>query len=78
MKGPNMPYTLRRTWPEDPDRPDDYVVRYDGKDVGRTYQTIGAGGATVWIWTIYGSSRSGREPTLEAAKARWRAAFESP
>ena len=40
-----MPYTLRRTWPDDPDNADDYVVRYDGKDVGRMYRTTGAGGS---------------------------------
>lgn len=68
--------TLRRTWPDDPHRPDDYVVVSDGKDAGRIYKTLGTGGAEVWVWTIYGSNKAGREPTLDAAKARWRGAFD--
>jgi hypothetical protein len=51
-------------------------VRCDGKDVGRMYKTLGVGGGIVWQWTIYGVNKSGREPTLEAAKARWKAAFK--
>ena len=51
-------------------------MRCDGKDVGRMYKTLGVGGGIVWQWTIYGVNKSGREPTLEAAKARWKAAFE--
>jgi hypothetical protein len=68
-----MPYTLRRTWP---DREGDYVVRCDGVEVGRMYRTHGVGGVMVWLWTIYGTPLTGREPTLEEAKAQWRAAFE--
>ena len=70
-------YTLRRTqW--DDGRVDDYIVKCDGEEVGRIYKDVGVKGATVWQWTIYGSDKTGREPTLEAAKARWRGAFESP
>jgi hypothetical protein len=68
--------SLRRTWPDDPHRPDDYVIRHDGADAGRVYKTLGTGGVEVWQWTIYGTAKAGREPTLDAAKARWRAAFE--
>jgi hypothetical protein len=72
-----MTYTLRRTWADDPRaNQDDYVVRCDGKDVGRMYKTLGVDGSTVWQWTIYGVNKSGREPTLDAAKARWKTAFE--
>jgi len=70
-------FTLRRAFPQDPDRTDDYVVRHDGNDVGRLYKTVGVGGAEVWAWTIYGTSRAGREPTMDAAKVRWQAAFEN-
>jgi hypothetical protein len=69
---------MRRTWADDPRaNQDDYVVLCDGKEVGRMYKTMGVGGDTVWQWTIYGINRSGREPTLDAAKARWRTAFEA-
>ena len=45
----NMPYTRRRTWP---DEPDDYVIRCEGLDVGRVYlERVPAGER--WLWTIY-------------------------
>jgi hypothetical protein len=68
---------MRRTWADDPGANQDaYVILCDGKDVGRVYKTLGIGGDTVWQWTIYGVNKAGREPTLDAAKARWKAAFE--
>ena len=30
-------YTMRLTWPDDPDRTNDFVFRVDGKDCGRCY-----------------------------------------
>jgi hypothetical protein len=67
-------YTLRRSWP---DKPDDYVVKCDGKDVGRMYLEIGAGGTWRWHWTIYGTSLVGLPATFEQAQAEWKLAFES-
>jgi len=73
-----MPYTLRRTWPHDPRaNQDDYVVKCDGKDVGRMCRTIGTGGRLVWLWTIYGASLADRSDTFEDAKRQRKAAFES-
>jgi hypothetical protein len=46
-----MAYTARRTWP-DADKPDDYILRYCGVDVGRTYAELIPGG-TKWRWTIF-------------------------
>ena len=72
-------YTLLRTqWHDGRVSENDYVVKCDGSEVGRIYKTLGVGGQTVWQWTIYGTDKVGREPTLEAAKARWRRAFEAP
>jgi hypothetical protein len=73
---PRPTYTLLPTqW--DDGRVDDYIVKCDGDKAGRIYKTLGVKGATVWQWTIYGTNKVGREPTLEAAKARWRKAFEA-
>jgi hypothetical protein len=73
-----MTYTLRRTWPDDGRaNQNDYEVLCDSKKVGRMYKTLGVRSETVWQWTIYGRHNAGRAPTLEAAKARWKAAFEA-
>jgi hypothetical protein len=40
-------YTLRRTWPDDPDRADDFVFRCDGADVGCCYLARAAGNRDV-------------------------------
>ena len=69
-------FTMRRTWPDDDKRPNDFVFRVDGKDAGRCYQMIAAGARVVWLWTIYGSSDGGMEDTLEEAQARFKAMFE--
>ena len=49
-------YTMRRTWPDDHDRPNDYVFEVDGKDAGRCYFMRAAGGTDVWLWTVYGTN----------------------
>jgi hypothetical protein len=60
----SMPrYTMRRTWPDDADRADDFVVRVGGKDAGRCYFMRAAGHRDVWRWTVYGISSGGMEDT---------------
>jgi hypothetical protein len=44
-----MPYTRRSTWPDDRD---DYVIRCEGRDVGRVYLTRVPHGDR-WLWTIF-------------------------
>ena len=76
-----MPYTRRRTWP---DKPDDYVIRCEGLDVGRVYlERVPAGER--WLWTIYinghvpqieGVPISGMAPDLDAAAAQFKASYE--
>jgi hypothetical protein len=74
-----MTYTLRRTWPE-LDRPDDYVVRRDGTDVGRLYRSTASNDQ--WHWTIYitasvhraaGVPIEGCTAALDQAKQQFRA-----
>jgi hypothetical protein len=67
---------MRLTWPDEPDRHDDFVFRVDGKDAGRCYQTIATGRGLVWRWTIYGTSKGGMEDTLEDAKAKFKVEYE--
>lgn len=69
-------YTLRRAFPDDPDRVDDFVFRADGVDRGRCYKTILASSRVGWLWTVYGTSKRGIADTLGEAKQQWRAAFE--
>jgi hypothetical protein len=81
-----MAYTVRPTWPDQPRRTDDYVFRYNGVDVGRTYGDRFAGNVLAWRWTIYlgrhvrrtvdGVSVTGLADTPEEAKAQFRASFE--
>jgi hypothetical protein len=81
-----MTYTLGRTWPDKPDRLDDYVFRYRGVDVGRTYATRLAGNVEAWRRTIYigihvkriveDVAVSGHARTLAEAKTQFRASFE--
>ena len=70
-------YTLRRTWPDEPDRPDDYVFRFGGKDEGRCYLRSMAHNESRWHWTVYGTNRSGRGESLDAAKIAFKDAVES-
>ena len=69
---------MRLTWPDEPDRRDDFVFRVDGKDVGRCYQTFATyGRGLVWRWTIYGTSKGGMEDTLEEAKRKFKETFDA-
>jgi hypothetical protein len=67
-----MRYTLRRTWPDEPDRPDDYVFRCDVVDVGRCYLRQLADNESRWHWTVYGTNLSGNEESLDAAKTAFK------
>ena len=79
-------YTLRRTWPDEPDRRDDYLFRCAGADVGRCYLRSLAGNESRWQWTIYigrsvkrviqGVPISGNAETLDQAKVQFRESFE--
>lgn len=77
-----MNFTLRRTSLSD--RPDDFIFRYNGIDVGRTYAQLSPLGAR-WLWTIYGSylrtipaevALQGQAETLEEAKAAFKKNWE--
>jgi hypothetical protein len=70
-----MTYTMRRTWPDDPDR-EDYVFRFNGEEVGRCYRARFADCKDLWRWTVYGTNLAGLELTLDDAKAKFKAAFE--
>jgi len=70
-------YTMRRTWPDDDKRPNDFVFRIDGKNVGRCYLMVGADSRLVWHWTVYGRSTSGMEDTLAEAQQRFKQAYEA-
>ena len=48
-----MNYALRRSSPDDPNRPDDFVYRYKGHDVGRIYLQVRDPTGPQWTWTIY-------------------------
>ena len=77
-----MTYTLRRT--NLSDNPEDFMFRYFGIDVGRTYAEETPHGPK-WKWTIYGLHlRSlpdeiplqGLADDLEGAKAAFKANWE--
>jgi hypothetical protein len=69
-----MTFTMRRTWPENPDSANDYVFAFNGREVGRCY--IGRfAGRDQWRWTIYGTNLGTLEPTLDDAKAKFKEAF---
>jgi hypothetical protein len=67
-------YTMRRMWPQYPER-EDYVFVCNGEDVGRCYLDRFPDGDR-WQWTIYGSNLGALELTLDDAKAEFCAAFE--
>jgi hypothetical protein len=70
-------YSMRVTWPDEPDRRDDFVFRVDGKDAGRCYQTIATmDRGWVWRWAVYGTSKGGMEDTLEDAQAKFKIEYE--
>src|SRR5882724_6782238 len=62
---------MRRTWPDDPDRTDDYVFRYRRVDAGCCYLMRAANNRAVWRWTVYGISSGVMEDTLEEAQRRF-------
>jgi hypothetical protein len=70
-----MTYTLRRTWPDNPDSSEDYEFFYKGKAVGRVYLGHFAR-ADRWRWTIYETNLGALELTLDDAKAKFKEAFE--
>ena len=49
--------------------------RIDGADAGRCYLNRTHMGER-WHWTLYGASDHGDEPTLEAAQAAFKTAYE--
>ena len=69
-------YSMRLTWPDEPNRRDDFVFRVDGKDAGRCYLTHATGRRDVWRWTIYGTSKGGMEDTLQDAQAKFKIEYE--
>jgi hypothetical protein len=58
-----MPYTRVPTWPENPNRRDDYVIRHDGRDVGRVYLTRLLDG-DAFVWTIYMNGHVPQVPSV--------------
>lgn len=78
--------SLRRTWPDNPDSRNDFVVIYQGRSVARIMLQMGSFNEQKWSWSVYGFSRaisrhtpitmSGKENDLEAAKAEVRAVIE--
>jgi hypothetical protein len=78
-----MPYTLRRTWPENPDA-SDYVIRCDELDVGRVYLSRLPEGER-YVWSIYINGHvpslwdapiSGTAVTLGLAGADFKRSYE--
>ena len=69
-------YTMRLTWPDDPDRLNDYVFCVDGKESGRCYFMLAAFQREVWRWSVYGSASGGMEDTLEEAQRKFKQAYD--
>ena len=79
-----MTYTLRRTGLSN--REDDFVFRFNGHEVGRTYAEPTPHGPR-WYWTIYGIALRGPLPQgvvvqgladdFEAAKAAFKLNWKS-
>jgi hypothetical protein len=66
-------YTMARTWR---DTPNDFIFRVDGQDAGCCYHHyLSISRGHCWHRTVYGSGFAGDEPTLEAAQAKFKAAF---
>ena len=77
-----MPYTRRSTWP---DERDDYVIRCEGRDVGRAYLTRVPAGDR-WLWTVFINGHvpvvpnvpiSGLAVTLDEAAAEFKRSYEA-
>ena len=62
-----LPYTHRRTWPDDRE---DYILRCEGLDVGRVYRTELPDGE-FFVWSIY---INGHVPQVEGVPIEGRAA----
>jgi hypothetical protein len=72
-------FTMRLTWPDDPERTEDFVFLVDGKERGRCYRhwvpnPNAKHPAMVqrWKWTVYSSVENGNEDTLEQAQAAFK------
>ena len=70
-------FTMRATWPDNPDRPDDFVFRVDGHDTGRCYRMTAAYDRECWLWTIYCKQSGGMADTLEEAQRLFKEAIEN-
>jgi hypothetical protein len=78
-----MHYTMK---PSGLGRPDDYVFRYDGLDVGRCYLKTIAANEQRWVWSIYiglyvkakpeAMMTGGMADTLEQAQLEFRETFD--
>ncbi len=67
-----MTFTRR---PTNFENPADYIFLYEGKDVGRCYRGLFGTNEQAWRWSIYGTTRSGIEKTLDIAQEKFKAAF---
>jgi hypothetical protein len=83
-----MTLTLRHTWPDRPFPKEDWLVFDDGVEVGRIeLDTAAYRPEAQWSWALsgaadrayqfqFGARPTGHAPSLEDAKAGWRAAYE--
>jgi len=81
-----MSYTMRRTAPDDPARPDDFIFRHCGIDRGRCYLERTPMGWR-WRWTIYmglggppavpGVPIAGDADNLDGAKRAFQSSFDA-
>lgn len=68
------------------DEPDDHVIRYNGKDVGRCFPRTMSNLQPMWGWVIFmtregqpippGTKTAGYEPTQEKAKEQFRKNYD--
>jgi hypothetical protein len=69
------PFTMRRTWPDDHGRENDFVFRHNGKDVGRC-ALMHVPPDDRWHWSVYGSDVTGHALSLEAAEVEFQIAYK--
>lgn len=68
MSGPKSRWTRRRTVIGGQSRADDWIISYNGEDVGRVLTDVAHNGSEKWKWASWRlPGRTGREETLEAA-----------
>ena len=72
--------SLRRTWPDDPERADYQVLDERGTAIGRMYAAGVPGGGERWLWTVYGIAvrnlpPAGMTDTREEAMVAFREAW---